>query len=102
MRFLYNLSIYLYIFFIRVVSLFNAKAKLMIAGRKNIFENTSDKKLKIAPEELWYPRASSLIRIFKNSPNTVKKLLSSDDFLPSYLRQSEPEERRDEKVSPEL
>lgn len=39
MRFLYNLSIYSYIFYIRVGSLFNAKAKLMIAGRKNIFEN---------------------------------------------------------------
>lgn len=39
MRFLYNLSIYLYIFYIRVGSLFNAKAKLMIAGRKDIFEN---------------------------------------------------------------
>ncbi|HLC82766.1 MAG TPA: glycosyltransferase N-terminal domain-containing protein [Bacteroidia bacterium] len=39
MRLLYNLSIYLYIFYVRVGSLFNAKAKLMIAGRKNIFEN---------------------------------------------------------------
>ncbi len=69
---------------------------------KNIFENACDKKLKIAPEELWYPRASSLIRIYINSPKTVKKLLSSDDFLPSYLRQSEPEERRDEKVNSEI
>ncbi len=38
MRLLYNLSIYLYIFYIRVGSLFNAKAKLMIAGRKSLFD----------------------------------------------------------------
>jgi len=37
MRLLYNLSIYLYIFYIRLGALFNAKAKLMISGRKNIF-----------------------------------------------------------------
>lgn len=61
-----------------------------------LFENAAEKKFCIAPEELWYPRASSLIHIYKNRPETVKKLVSSDDFLPFYLRQSEPEERKAE------
>lgn len=67
---------------------------------QKLFETAPDKNFKVAPEELWYPRASSLVRIYKNHPSSAKKLISSDDFLPFYLRQSEPEERRDEKVSP--
>ena len=63
---------------------------------KNNFENASQKNFYITPEELWFPRASSLIRIYKNHPDQIKKLISSDDFLPSYLRLSEPEERKAE------
>lgn len=37
MKFLYNLSIYLYIFYIRVGSLVNVKAKLMSTGWKDVF-----------------------------------------------------------------
>lgn len=63
---------------------------------QNIFENAPEKKFKIVPEELRYPRASSLIRLYKNHPEQIKKLISSDDFLPFYLRLSEPEERKAE------
>lgn len=57
MSFLYNLSIYLYIFYIRVGSLFNVKAKLMIAGRKDVLKNI---KFKIPnPQNLiWFHCAS--------------------------------------------
>ncbi len=82
-------------------------AKTLIAGDalkryQTIFENAAEKNFHILPEELWYPRASSLIRIYKNRPEKLKKLVSSDDFLPLYLRQSEPEERRDDKVSQKI
>lgn len=61
---------------------------------QKLFESASGKQFEIAPEELWYPRAASLIRIDKNHPEQTKKLISSDDFLPFYLRLSEPEERK--------
>jgi 3-deoxy-D-manno-octulosonic-acid transferase len=38
MSHLYNISIYLYCFFIRIASLFNAKARLWIEGRKGVLE----------------------------------------------------------------
>ncbi len=63
---------------------------------QNVFETAQNKNFIIAPEELWYPRAASLIRLFENHSEKAKKLLSSDDFLPFYLRQSEPEERQAE------
>ena len=45
MFFIYTLSIHIYVFLIRVASLFNEKARKWIVGRKNIFEQiTSDLK----------------------------------------------------------
>lgn len=38
MRLIYNIFIYLYLFAIRIASLFNSKARLWINGRKNIFQ----------------------------------------------------------------
>jgi 3-deoxy-D-manno-octulosonic-acid transferase len=38
MHFLYNISIYTYLFAIHVASLFNVKARLWVNGRKNIFK----------------------------------------------------------------
>lgn len=61
-----------------------------------LFESAG-KNFNIAPEELWYPRASSLIHLQKSSAETLKKLVSLEDFLPAYLRLSEPEERQLEK-----
>src|ERR1039457_6202722 len=45
MFFIYTLSIHIYVFLIRVASLFNEKARKWIVGGKNIFEQiTSDLK----------------------------------------------------------
>lgn len=76
-------------------------AETLIAGDslkryQSLFESASAKSFKCLEEEFWYPQASSLIRLQKSHPETVKKLVSSDDFLPLYLRQSEPEERKAE------
>lgn len=78
----------------------------LIAGdglkrHRAVFESTAEKKSRFAEEDFWYSRASSLIQLQKSRPAAVKKLVSSDDFLPVYLRQSEPEERRNEKMSSE-
>ena len=66
---------------------------------RNVFENAPLKNFQIAEEDLWYPRAASLIRLHQSHPQKMKKLVTSEDFLPFYLRQSEPEERRNEKMS---
>ena len=76
-------------------------AEAFIAGNalerhRAVFEKFSEKKFGFAPEELWYPRAASMLRLQKSRPDAVKKLLSSSDFLPLYLRLSEPEERKAE------
>lgn len=63
---------------------------------RSVFQDAPQKHFSIADENFWYPRASSLIRLYKNQPRLLKKLVSSDDFLPSYLRLSEPEERKAE------
>ncbi len=63
MKTIYSSLIYLYLFAIRVASLFNPKAKLWIDGRKNIFEKLKSeiRNLKFnAPESqlIWFHCAS--------------------------------------------
>lgn len=60
---------------------------------RSLFEKP-EKQFVLATEEWWSPRASSLIRLYQNNSPSLKKLLSSEDFLPAYLRLSEPEERK--------
>ena len=43
MKLLYNITIYLYIFYIHVGSLFNSKAKLFLQGRKGLLERLTAK-----------------------------------------------------------
>ncbi len=62
---------------------------------RDLFEKTG-KQFVLAPEEWWSPRASSLIHLYQNHSPAIKKLVSSEDFLPVYLRLSEPEERKAE------
>lgn len=96
MKIIYTSLIYLYLFAIRVASLFNAKAKLWIEGRKNIFKKlqtqlstlnsqhqTPDSKL------IWFHCASlgefeqgrPLIEIIKKEQPETKILLTF--FSPS-------------------
>ncbi len=88
MRFLYNLSIYFYYLTIKIASLFNAKAKLWVKGRKNIFEiieKTVDRSQRIA----WFHCASlgefeqgrPIIEKFKTQHPEFKILLTF--FSPS-------------------
>jgi tRNA threonylcarbamoyladenosine biosynthesis protein TsaB len=47
----------------------------------------------IVPEKLWHPKASTLIELFDTKDPLLKKLSAPRDFLPVYLRSSEPEEK---------
>ena len=51
------------------------------------------KGLGTAPEKSGIPRASTLIELFETESPLLKKLTHPKEFLPTYLRRSEPEER---------
>ena len=46
------------------------------------------------PEPYWYPRASTLIEWFGHKKTPLKQLRTPADFVPLYLRQPEPIERK--------
>lgn len=47
----------------------------------------------VVSEKNWHPRASALIELFEAQSPLLKKLTRPKEFLPFYLRSSEPEER---------
>lgn len=57
MLWIYNIGIIIYGLFVRLASLFNAKAKLFVAGRKNGFEKIAEK-INPADRPIWYHFAS--------------------------------------------
>lgn len=58
MRALYSLNIFLYGIAIRVASLFNAKAKLWVRGRKNLFDELAERMAGDARLVAWFHCAS--------------------------------------------
>ncbi|MBI9068045.1 MAG: 3-deoxy-D-manno-octulosonic acid transferase [Salinivirgaceae bacterium] len=102
MLFLYNLGIRLYVFAIRIASLFNSKAKLWIDGRKNSFENLKSD-FQDNPKVLWfhvsslgefeqgrpvieavkkkYPDYKILLTFFSPSGYEIRKNYSGADFI---------------------
>jgi len=87
MQFIYNFSIRIYYFIIKISSLFNAKAKLFVDGRKNLFSNLG--KIDFDNKIAWFHCASlgefeqgrPLIEKFKKEYPNYKILLSF--FSPS-------------------
>jgi tRNA threonylcarbamoyl adenosine modification protein YeaZ len=55
------------------------------------------KGLVVMPEKAWIPRASTLVELFETKNPVLKKLLRPKEFLPVYLRRSEPEEKLSER-----
>ena len=51
----------------------------------------------VAPEKSWQPKASTLIALFETENQLLKRLVTSKEFLPVYLRSSEAEERMKDK-----
>jgi len=116
-RFIYNLSIYLYVFIIRLISPFNKKAKLWLEGRKNIFpklkSETERRLLRSRNSKLaWfhcaslgefeqgrpvieafrkeYPSYKILLTFFSPSGYEIRKNYSGADYI-SYLPADTPE-----------
>ena len=85
---LYNISIHLYLLFIRFAALFNNKASLWVKGRKNVFERIS-KEINGAEKIIWFHAASlgefeqgrPVIESFKGKYPNYKILLTF--FSPS-------------------
>ncbi|AOC94021.1 3-deoxy-D-manno-octulosonic acid transferase [Flavobacterium anhuiense] len=57
MLFLYNLTIYIAGFFLRIIALFSPKIKLFIEGRKNVF-SILEEKIKAEDKTIWFHSAS--------------------------------------------
>ncbi len=57
MLFLYNLTIYIAGFFLRIVALFSPKIKLFVEGRKNVF-SILEEKIKASDKTIWFHAAS--------------------------------------------
>ncbi|APA00941.1 3-deoxy-D-manno-octulosonic acid transferase [Flavobacterium commune] len=57
MLFLYNTIITIADFFLKIISLFNPKIKLFVAGRKNVFETLSQK-INTNDKTIWFHAAS--------------------------------------------
>lgn len=53
----------------------------------------SGKKVSLLAEDLGYPKASTLVKIFQEEPERLQKLEKPVDFLPLYFRLSEAEEK---------
>lgn len=57
MLFLYNLTIYIAGFFLKIIALFSPKIKLFVEGRKNVF-SVLEKKIKADDKTIWFHSAS--------------------------------------------
>ncbi|MFA7254492.1 MAG: tRNA (adenosine(37)-N6)-threonylcarbamoyltransferase complex dimerization subunit type 1 TsaB [Candidatus Omnitrophota bacterium] len=57
----------------------------------------ADKGFVVTPEKCWAPRAATLIELFETKNPLLKQLKRPKEFLPVYLRRSEPEEKLAEK-----
>ncbi|WP_427872228.1 3-deoxy-D-manno-octulosonic acid transferase [Flavobacterium sp. MMS24-S5] len=57
MLFLYNLTIYIAGFFLKIIALFSPKIKLFIEGRKNVF-SVLEEKIKAEDKTIWFHSAS--------------------------------------------
>ncbi|KAF2335293.1 3-deoxy-D-manno-octulosonic acid transferase [Flavobacterium ginsenosidimutans] len=57
MLFLYNSTLYIAGFFLRIVALFSPKIKLFVEGRKNVFSTLEDK-IKPTDKTIWFHSAS--------------------------------------------
>ncbi|KAF2511879.1 3-deoxy-D-manno-octulosonic acid transferase [Flavobacterium foetidum] len=57
MLFLYNLTIYIAGFFLKIIALFSPKIKLFVEGRKNVF-SILEEKIKAGDKTIWFHSAS--------------------------------------------
>ncbi|MDQ6527866.1 glycosyltransferase N-terminal domain-containing protein [Flavobacterium sp. LHD-85] len=57
MLFLYNLTIYIAGFFLKIIALFSPKIKLFVEGRKNVF-SILEEKIKADDKTIWFHSAS--------------------------------------------
>ena len=57
MLFLYNLTIYIAGFFLKIIALFSPKIKLFVEGRKNVF-SVLEEKIKAEDKTIWFHSAS--------------------------------------------
>ncbi len=98
MNFLYNIIIHIYIFSIRIASLFDDKAKLWLKGRKNIWENINNT-IKNQKDIVWFHCAS--LGEFEQGKNIIKeykKKYKKHKILLTFFSPSGYEIKKDTKI----
>ncbi len=66
--------------------------------KDSIKKNFRGKNLHFLPEKNWHPQATTLITFFENDRRRLKELRDPADFVPSYFRLSEAEEKKNDHV----
>lgn len=96
---LYNITIYIYLYSIRIASLFNPKAKLWVEGREHFFEKLRDK-VKNEKNIIWF-HCASLGEFEQGRPliEKIKKHHSKFKILITFFSPSGYEIRKNYELS---
>nr|WP_294780086.1 glycosyltransferase N-terminal domain-containing protein [uncultured Flavobacterium sp.] len=99
MLFLYNLTIYIAGFFLRIIALFSPKIKLFVEGRKNVFSILKEK-INDADKTIWF-HAASLGEYEQGLPviEKIKEKYPSHKIVVSFFSPSGYEVRKNNTVA---
>ncbi|QLC66114.1 3-deoxy-D-manno-octulosonic acid transferase [Flavobacterium sp. LPB0248] len=99
MLFLYNLTIYIAGFFLKIVALFSPKIKLFIEGRKNVF-SILEEKIKANDKTIWF-HSASLGEYEQGLPviEEIKKKYPSHKIIITFFSPSGYEVRKNNTVA---
>lgn len=99
MLFLYNLTIYVAGFFLRIIALFSPKIKLFVNGRKNVF-SLLEEKIKADDKTIWF-HSASLGEYEQGLPviEKIKEKYPSHKIIVSFFSPSGYEVRKNNTVA---
>lgn len=99
MLFLYNLTIYIAGFFLKIIALFSPKIKLFVEGRKNIF-SILEEKIKADDKTIWF-HSASLGEYEQGLPviEKIKKKYPSHKIVVTFFSPSGYEVRKNNTVA---
>jgi 3-deoxy-D-manno-octulosonic-acid transferase len=99
MLFLYNLTIYIAGFFLKIIALFSPKIKLFVEGRKNVF-SILEEKIKADDKTIWF-HSASLGEYEQGLPviEKIKKKYPSHKIVVTFFSPSGYEVRKNNTVA---
>jgi 3-deoxy-D-manno-octulosonic-acid transferase len=99
MLFLYNLTIYIAGFFLKIIALFSPKIKLFVEGRKNVF-SVLEEKIKADDKTIWF-HSASLGEYEQGLPviEKIKEKYPSHKIIVTFFSPSGYEVRKNNRVA---